>query len=135
MLCKPSMADQIAFPMDRGTWNENGDVWGLHGFFDTLATALPELGKSAAQIVTAIKATQAVMQLPYGGSIYSSTPAGVTPNNPYSLPSGMALPPGVTPYQQSYLPPASSGPDMTTMLLIGGAALLGIMLLMPSRKG
>jgi hypothetical protein len=63
-----------------------------------------------------------------------STPAGVTAAyNPYSIPSGVTLPPGVTPAQYAAMHPASPFPAMLLPILIGGGGLLLIFAMMKRR--
>lgn len=55
-----------------------------------------------------------------------SAPAGVTSQNPYGIPSGQQLPPGVTPSQYGY-PPAYFQPAKSSILpliLVGAGGLL-----------
>lgn len=130
-------------PFDR--WRESsrslegmsfGDIWG------DIVSALPSVVTAGTQIYTAEKnadimstlAARGVMPSYYqnGIPVYSSPPAGVTPSNPYSLPSGMALPYGVSPNQTSYYPwqPGyqspnfMSDPNLPMYAAIGGGALL-----------
>lgn len=115
-------------------------------FWAQLASALPAVATAAAQVITATRTPSIVTGTPSnpGGMIITgyqngvpiytqSSPAGVTPMNPYSLPSGMVNPIGVTPQYSPYgtvqSSPGIAGLDMTTLLLLGGAALLGIVLL------
>lgn len=62
-----------------------------------------------------------------------SAPPGVTSVNPYGIPSGMALPPGVTPAGYAYpMQTVQAGMlgGLSLPLLIGGGLLLGAYLLM-----
>lgn len=91
----------------------------MSGWFDDIASALPGIVTAGATLYTAL-----------------SPPAGVTPSNPYALPSGLNLPPGVTPgYQTAYGYPAAPqrqaslfSDPLTLSLLAGGAILLIVLM-------
>lgn len=111
------------------------------GWFTSLVSALPAIATTGINAYAAITQSQnlakaGIMPTSYSASgmpIYSSPPAGVTPGNPYSLPSGYAIPPGVTP--SYYTPPPQTigalgiPSSMTMPLLLGGAALVLVVLL------
>lgn len=116
------------------------------GFFSDLMSALPQIATAGINAYSAITQSEnlakvGIMPTYYnaqGLPIYSSPPAGVTPGNPYSLPSGYAIPPGVTPTY--YAPPVTqqSGvlgipSNLTIPLLLGGAALV-LVVIMAGRK-
>ncbi|MDE2019671.1 MAG: hypothetical protein KGJ13_05000 [Patescibacteria group bacterium] len=112
------------------------------GFFGSLLKALPAIANTGLQTFATIQ--QAKYLDRYGiapsfaspnGAFYGATPSGVTPGNPYSLPSGSGLPVGVTPnfgFPQATLtlpPPQSGGitsflQSNLPMILIGVAGLV-----------
>lgn len=139
-------------PVSMGAWRPGplglgalGDTW------DDILNALPATMTAAANVITAIN--QPVRQVTNAGiypvgfqngvPVYASTPAGVTPQYPYAMPSGLVLPSGVTPssaygqsvYGQSVygsLPQSQivPGMDNTSLLLLGGAGVLALILIM-----
>lgn len=151
-----SVSDAVSFgfPGSKNPWSMSLNGLGDDSsFWDDLAKALPAVAQSAAQITTAINAPNQVNQITRGGvypigysngiPIYASTPAGVTPNNPYSLPSGYYPPAGVTPnyppysiYPNQYVNTAPapsigsllSGPNAP--LFVGGALVIVLLLAM-----
>jgi hypothetical protein len=126
---------------DSGGW--------LSDIFSSIGAALPVIATTGIQAYSAITQAQTLAQRGIyptaysanGTPIYTSTPAGITPSNPYSLPSGYYLTPGVTPTTYStpgVTPTTYSTPLLASMgvsqsmalpLLLGGGALLAILLL------
>lgn len=160
MLMASSRKDRISIAQ-KTPWPETGDIWEMNGlgnvwemnglgdFWGDLVAALPAVATVAGQTYVAVAQADAMSQMQSRGimpsayqsgvPLYYSTPAGVTPNNPYSLPSGMALPPGVTPNYTAYIPPPQMLPSFLPQSLqtnpillyglLGGGALLLILML------
>lgn len=116
---------------DFGTMLTNG--------FQSLVSALPDIAKLGITAYSGIVQAQTLAQRGIyptsysanGTPVYTATPSGVTPSNPYSLPSGYGISNGVTPtqYQTPLLASLGISSDMTLPLLLGGGALLAILLL------
>lgn len=116
---------------DSGGW--------LSDIFSSIGAALPVIATTGIQAYSAITQAQTLAQRGIyptaysanGTPIYTSTPAGITPSNPYSLPSGYYLTPGVTPttYSTPLLASMGVSQSMALPLLLGGGALLAILLL------
>lgn len=124
-------------------------------FWTNALNTIGNIGTAGLQVFGAIKQAQYLQQAginPVGYSasgmpVYGSTPAGVTPSNPYSLPSGMALPAGVSPtggyavtpgattVSTSFVNPLANLLSGNTgmYLMLGGTAIF--MLLALKRKG
>jgi hypothetical protein len=109
------------------------------GFFTTLAAGLPSIINAGVQAFT----TTELMSNPNAAASLiraQSTPPGVSsPYGPYGIPSGLQLPPGVTPgaygYPASYYAQAQSfmsGPYAIPIMVGAGGLLLFILM---QRKG
>ncbi len=126
----------------------SGDFW------SNLLQTVGNVGTAGLQVFGAIKQSQYLAQAGInpvgyrnGLPVYGSTPAGVTPGNPYSLPSGMALPAGVTPSYGGYAIQPASMVSQTinplanlltgttgTYLMLGSLAIFAIMALQKNRR-
>lgn len=111
-----------------------GDIW------SDIGTGLQTAMQTGASVFNTIEQSNAVQSLAARGilpssfaangtPVYASTPAGVTPSNPFSLPSGYALPAGVTPAYIQQPAPQSLTSELTSgnmllYLLLGGGAIL-----------
>lgn len=144
-----SLTDVVkyGFPGTGSPWSSKLDGLGDDNFWNSLAMALPAVAQSTAQIVTAVNAPNQINQITRAGvypigyrngiPVYASTPAGVSPNNPYALPSGSILPAGVTPNYAPYAiyPQQQSSMSLNTLfsqqnmplILMGGGMLLLMM--------
>lgn len=122
-------------------------------WWSSALNTIGNIGTTGLQVFGAIKQAQYLSQaginpigVRNGIPIYGSTPAGVTPSNPHWLPSGMALPAGVTPgYSIS-----PGGTTVTTQtvnpfanlltgktgeyLMFGSLAIFALMLLQKKRR-
>jgi len=117
------------YPAATGATPDSGPGW-----FSGLVNALPNVLTAG---LNAYSTTQ-LMNNPMSAAAViraGSTPAGVTPANPYGIPSGLALPPGVTPgqygYPSSYYTPQPGffSSPMALPIVIGAGGLLLIMLM------
>ena len=122
-------------------------------WWNTALKTIGNLGTAGLQVFGAIKQAQYLQNAgiqPIGYSnglpVYGSTPAGVTPSNPYSLPSGMALPVGVTPnyaitpgattVSTSLVNPLANLLTGTTgtYLMLGSLGIFAILMLQKNRR-
>lgn len=120
--------------------------------FNNLLSTIGNIGTAGLQVYGAINQAKYLSSVginPVGYQnglpVYGSTPSGVTPTNPFSLPSGSYLPPGVTPSGgypyagQSFI--TSQGNSITDFLtsktgmyiMIGGSALMLMLYTMKSK--
>jgi len=122
--------------------------------WNSLLQTVGNIGTAGLQVYGAITQSQnlaraGINPVGYGANglpVYGSTPAGVTPSNPYSLPSGMALPYGVTP-NYSVTPGGTTITTSTvnplanlltgstgTYLMLGGTAIFLLLMMQKKRR-
>jgi len=122
--------------------------------WNSLLKTVGNVASTGLQVYGAVQQSQnlarvGINPIGYGANglpVYGSTPSGVTPNNPYSLPSGSALPYGVTP-NYSIMPGGTTITSQTVnplanllsgntgmYLMLGGTAIFVLMMLQKKRR-